>query len=113
MGFPGKFCSSSSPLKRKINNKSFDYQTDTESINLQIEKMGSIRKSRRKIINNSHQFSSFEDDFNLDKELDMEICLDDHECMWLSSNFASPSKFFAEHRLFGTFLLYVYDLLIS
>ncbi|KAJ0036088.1 hypothetical protein Pint_25735 [Pistacia integerrima] len=61
--------------------------------------MGSTRKSRRKFVDNSHQFSSFEDDFDLDKELDMERCLDDHECMWLSSDFDSPSKFFAEHRL--------------
>ncbi|XP_044480799.1 uncharacterized protein LOC123220897 [Mangifera indica] len=60
--------------------------------------MDSICKSRRKLAANSHQFSSFKDHFNLDK-LDMERCLDDNEGLWLSSDFPSPSNFFAEHRL--------------
>ncbi|KAK2641823.1 hypothetical protein Ddye_023586 [Dipteronia dyeriana] len=81
-----------------------------DSVRYHIKKMDPICKTRKKS-SISHQLL-VDEDVDL-KQLDTDRCLDDRECMWLSSCCSSPTFFFEEHRLSGPFHLVADDRLIS
>ncbi|KAL5784004.1 hypothetical protein ACOSQ2_006396 [Xanthoceras sorbifolium] len=125
MGFTGRnrcrdamkrVASSSSMKKGSFNQRDCEYLrvkptgAGNDSVRSEIKNMDSICKTRKKGAI-SHPLS-VEEDVDLE-QLDTDRCLDDRECMWLSSDCSSPSSFFEEHSLSGPFHLVADDWLIS
>ncbi|TXG72854.1 hypothetical protein EZV62_001433 [Acer yangbiense] len=130
MGFTGassspdavkRVVSSSSMEKKKKKKNSFDQRdckyprmkptgAGNDSVRHHIKKMDPICKTRKKS-SISHQLS-VDEDVDLE-QLDTDGCLDDRDCMWLSSDCSSSTSFFEEHKLSGPFHLVADDCLIS
>ncbi|KAI9194987.1 hypothetical protein LWI28_010638 [Acer negundo] len=121
MGFTGGNSSPDTVKKKKKKKNSFD-QRDCEyprvkptgagndSVRQHIKKMDPICKTMKKSCI-SHQLS-VDEDVDLE-QLDTDRCLDDRDCMRLSSDCSSPTSFFEEHRLSSPFHLVADDCLIS